>query len=129
MPKMNREALKELRQKKKQEMDTVNGSTENTYIFISLGTCGIAAGGEDALDAFNDEIEKRNLENIVIKQTGCMGYCSHEPTVEIRKPGMPTVVYGYVDDKIARKIVDRHLINERLVNDHVLDKPAVDIVE
>jgi NADP-reducing hydrogenase subunit HndB len=57
-----------------------------------------------------------------------MGFCANEPTVEVKKPGMPDIVYGRVDDKIARKIVDRHIIQSRLVNEHVFDKPSTDIV-
>ena len=41
---------------------------------------------------------------------------------------MPTVVYGKVDSDTARKIVSQHVVRKLLVNDHIFDKPAADIV-
>jgi NADP-reducing hydrogenase subunit HndB len=42
---------------------------------------------------------------------------------------MPSVIYGKVDAEVARKIVQEHLLNRRLVGDHVFDKPAADIIK
>jgi (2Fe-2S) ferredoxin len=38
-------------------------------------------------------LEKRNID-AVVTQTGCMGYCYAEPTIEVRLPGQDPVVYG-----------------------------------
>lgn len=128
MPKLDRKGFQKFsadvieRKKKEKEKNAVT-------ITVNMGTCGIAAGAKETLAAFKDEIAKRSVEDVEIRDTGCRGYCSHEPTVEIEVSGMPPVIYGYVNDDIARKIVDRHLINHRLVNGHVLDKPAKDILE
>ena len=128
MPKLNREKFKEFSaeviERKKKEKEK-NAAT----ITVNMGTCGIAAGAKQTLAAFEDEIAKRSVEGVEIRDTGCRGYCSHEPPVEVEVTGMPHVIYGYVNDELARKIVDRHLINHRLVNGHVLDKPAKDILE
>ena len=94
-----------------------------------MGTCGIAAGAKTTLSAFTDELNKRDLGNVVVKQTGCMGSCDVEPTVEVIMPGMPRVIYGNVDAEVARKIVTKHIIHKSLINDHIQDKPSVDIIE
>ena len=65
---------------------------------------------------------------MAIRKTGWMGLCHSEPTVEVVAPGMPTVVYGKVDAETARKIVNQHIVRKLLVNDHIFDKPAADII-
>jgi NADP-reducing hydrogenase subunit HndB len=43
-------------------------------------------------------------------------------------PGMPTVIYGKVDAKAAKDIVEKHLIGRELLDNLILDRPAVDII-
>ena len=127
MGKMTLEDLKKLRDEKKKDLDK-RDTDKSVQIIVGMGTCGIAAGAKETMNAFLDEMEKRGITNVMVKQTGCMGFCTYEPTVEVRKPGMPDIVYGKVDDKVARKIVDRHIVQNRLVSEHVFDKPSVDIM-
>lgn len=129
MAKLNRDELNKLREEKKKLYSFSAPGDKVTKIIVGMGTCGIAAGAKQAMEALADEIQKRNIENVELRQTGCTGYCAHEPTVEVIMPGMPDVIYGHVDANIARKIVDRHLVNQRLVNECVLDKPALDIMK
>jgi NADP-reducing hydrogenase subunit HndB len=42
--------------------------------------------------------------------------------------GMPRIIYGNVDEKVARRIVREHIIEKALVSDHIFDKPAADII-
>jgi len=125
--KLTRDDLIKLREEKKQEMQA-RESTGRTEVLIGMGTCGVAAGAQKAFDAFEDERKKNDLENVLVKQTGCMGLCYSEPTVEVRVAGMPDIIYGHVDDKVARIIVKNHIMEEKLVDDHIYDKPAADIV-
>ncbi len=101
----------------------------NLKIIIGMGTCGIAAGAKDSLNAFIEALDENGLSDVKVKQTGCMGACNVEPTVEIIVPGMPTVVYGNVDKVFAKKIVLKHIIGKELLDDHIQDKPAMDIIE
>ena len=63
-------------------------------------------------------VEKIKKENIaaVVTQTGCMGYCYAEPTVEVKKPGQDPVVFSYVDVKKAEEIVDKYIRNNELLD-------------
>lgn len=81
---------------------------------VAMATCGIASGAKEVMEVFIDEFGKRNIDAIVT-QTGCMGYCYAEPTVEIIKPGQEPVVFGYVDPKKAGKIIDRYIMNNELI--------------
>jgi hypothetical protein len=51
-----------------------------------MATCGIASGAKPIMDFFVDELDKRGI-GAVVTQTGCMGYCYAEPTVEVQLPG------------------------------------------
>lgn len=128
MAKMTLEELRNLRDAKKKEMTQRDGSEKSAQIIIGMGTCGIAAGAKDAFDAFLDELGSHDIKDTRITQTGCMGLCFSEPTVEVAVPDMPRVIYGNVDADVARRIVREHIIEKKLVSDHIFDKPAADII-
>jgi NADP-reducing hydrogenase subunit HndB len=81
---------------------------------VAMATCGIASGAREVMDVFIEEFTKRNIEATVI-QTGCMGYCYAEPTVEITKPGTDPITFGYVDIRKASRIIDKYILNNELV--------------
>ena len=58
-----------------------------------------------------------------------MGLCYSEPTVEVRAPEMPDVIYGNVDAAVAKEIVEKHIMRKEMVQDHIQDKPAGDIIK
>ena len=43
--------------------------------------------------------------------------------------GMPATIYGKVDVPTAREIVLKHVVGKTLVENHIYDRPAVDIVK
>jgi len=81
---------------------------------VAMATCGIASGAKPIMDFFTDELEKRGV-GAVITQTGCMGYCYAEPTVEVLMPGKEPVVFGFVDQKRADEIIEKYIKNGELV--------------
>lgn len=81
---------------------------------VALATCGIASGARPIMDFFTDELDKRGI-GAVITQTGCMGYCYAEPTVEVQMPGKEPVVFGFVDQKRADEIIEKYIKNGELV--------------
>ncbi len=83
-------------------------------IKVAMATCCIASGSKETMNYIVDELEKRNIEAIVT-QTGCMGYCYAEPTVEVTLPGKEPVVFGYVDAKKADEIIERYIKNGELI--------------
>ena len=129
MAKMSLEELKKLRDKKRRELDTRETEGKSIQIIVGMGTSGIAAGAKETLNAFLDELDAHSLESVTVRQTGSMGLDHAEPTVEVRMPDMPTVIYGKVDEKVARTIVREHVMGKRLLEDHIYDRPAPDIVE
>ena len=126
---MTLEELRKLRETKKAEAAQRDTDGKDTLVIVGMGTCGIAAGAKEVLDAMLDELKKLGRDNVIIRQAGCMGLCHVEPTVEVRTPGMPDTIYGRVDAKVAKEIVHQHIVDAQLVNEHVYDKPAADIIK
>lgn len=97
------------------EMRSATDSTEGmVQVRVAMATCGIASGAKPIMDFFTDELEKRGV-GAVITQTGCMGYCYAEPTVEVLMPGKEPVVFGFVDQKRADEIIEKYIKNGELV--------------
>jgi len=78
-------------------------------ILIGMGTCGMAAGAEDILDALGKELASNKIEADII-QVGCIGLCYAEPLVEIIKPGAPGVFYGNLTPELMSEIVGDYLV-------------------
>jgi NADP-reducing hydrogenase subunit HndB len=83
-------------------------------IKVAMATCGIASGAKQVMEFLIDELDKRNIDAIV-SQTGCMGYCYAEPTVEVTLPGKEPVVFGYVDEAKADSIIEKYIKNGELL--------------
>jgi NADP-reducing hydrogenase subunit HndB len=81
---------------------------------VAMATCCIASGSRETLNYLADELEKRNIDAIVT-QTGCMGYCFAEPTIEVSVPGKEPVIFGYVDEKKANEIIQKYIKGGELV--------------
>lgn len=129
MAKLTLDDLRTLRDKQKKSMAQRDEGGKRARIIIGMGTCGIAAGAKAVFDAFLDEMDKADITDVTVKQTGCMGLCFSEPTVEVICQGVPQVVYGNVDEDTARRIVTEHIQNGSLVSDHIFDKPSTDIIK
>jgi (2Fe-2S) ferredoxin len=46
-----------------------------------------------------------------------------EPLVEIAVSGLPVVTYGQVTPEVAMQILDEHVRDKRMVQDHIVDIP------
>lgn len=91
-------------------------NSENlVQIKVAMATCGIASGAKVVMDFLLEELDKRGI-NSVVTQTGCMGYCYAEPTIEVKRPGQEPVVFGYVDTKKADEIIEKYIKNGELVD-------------
>lgn len=129
MAKMSLEELRKLRGAKQDELKRRDTDGKNIQIIIGMGTCGIAAGAKDTLETFIKELDKKGIgTNTNIRQTGCMGMCANEPTVELIVPDMPTVIYGNVTADVVEHVVAQHIVDKKLMDKLILDRPSIDIV-
>lgn len=105
------EELKALRDKMKSQTDNrAVAGTDETVIKVGMATCGIAAGARPVLTALLDEAEKRQLHNVSISQTGCIGLCRLEPIVEVFRGGQK-FTYVLMTPEKARKVIAEHVVN------------------
>lgn len=96
-------------------------TTENeTRVLVGMATCGIAAGAKPVLNAMVEEVAKRNLKDIMVTQTGCIGICQYEPVVEIVEPGKEKVTYVNMTAEKALRVVNDHLVNGNVVTEYTI---------
>ncbi|MDR1654378.1 MAG: (2Fe-2S) ferredoxin domain-containing protein [Treponema sp.] len=127
---MTLEELRKLRESKKTDLQRRDAEGKEIQVIVGMGTCGIAAGAKVTLDAFINVLdEKKLVDSVLVRQTGCMGLCHSEPTVEVISPGMPNVIYGNVNAEAAREIVQKHILGHELLDNHILNRPAADIMK
>jgi NADP-reducing hydrogenase subunit HndB len=108
-------ALKEKLQARTR-LRNLSGSPEQVVqVKVAMATCCIASGSRETMNFIVDELDKRNID-AVVTQTGCMGYCYAEPTVEVILPGKEPVVFGYVDVKKADEIIEKYIKGGALVD-------------
>ena len=91
-------------------------NTENLIqVKVAMATCGIASGAKQVMEVIINECNKRNIP-AVVTQTGCMGYCYAEPTVEVTKPGQEPVVFGYISPLKAEELVAKYLAGNEMLD-------------
>ena len=111
--------LKKVREEalQKKKIQTESGKAR---VIVGMGTCGIAAGARDAMKAILDTIEKDNIQDVIITQTGCIGMCEKEPIVQVEIGDQPKVTYGKVSPEVARNIIKEHVVKGNVVANHVI---------
>jgi len=122
MPKLK--SLDELRQLRTQLQQEIKARTEtNTTVIVGMGTCGIAAGAREVMQAFLNELSARNIDAHVVT-TGCIGMCSKEPLVDIQQGDGPRITYGNVRPDMVPRIVEEHIIQGNVVTPWVVGQLA-----
>ncbi len=93
-------------------------------VVVGMATCGIAAGARPVLNACSEEVAKRNLHNVMVTQTGCIGICKFEPVVEVfEADGTKTTYVKMTPEKIVRVIND-HIVNGNVVAEYTIGANA-----
>lgn len=116
--------IKAIRDKMKPQIvlrDNMDAEQE-IRIVVGMATCGISAGARPVFNAFVDDVAARQLRNVKVTRTGCLGMCALEPIVEVCIPGEETVTYVHVDHDKARKIVANHIVNGNICTEYLIDK-------
>ena len=112
----------ELNERKIQALKAMNAYREKNgfRVVVGMATCGRAAGAEPVMQAIVDEVKKRNLQNVVVQETGCIGVCRFEPMVEVYDPSGKKVTYLKMDAEKAHRVVAEHLVNRKPVVDFTI---------
>ncbi|HNZ82590.1 MAG TPA: (2Fe-2S) ferredoxin domain-containing protein [Sedimentibacter sp.] len=113
------EELKRIREEAIKNVEMRN-TGKDIRVVVGMATCGISAGARPVLATFVEEVAKRNLNNVQVVQTGCIGMCTYEPIVEIYAHDKKKVTYIHVDSEKAKRIVAEHLVNGSVVTEYTI---------
>jgi NADH:ubiquinone oxidoreductase subunit F (NADH-binding)/(2Fe-2S) ferredoxin/NAD-dependent dihydropyrimidine dehydrogenase PreA subunit len=108
------EDLERARRKIKQDIET-RLRTE-PLITVGMGTCGLAAGAGEVMEAIRDELSKRNLDVRVVA-VGCIGMCFKEPLVDVQRAGEDRITYANVRHDSVSRLIDEHLVGGQVVEE------------
>ena len=115
MPKLKSlQDLEQLRQKAQEELAI--RQTTGTTITVGMGTCGIAAGARQTMQAILQELDARGIDAHVAT-VGCIGMCSKEPLVDIDQAGKPRITYANVLPDMVSRLIEEHLIEGKVVEE------------
>lgn len=112
--------LAELREKMKANVSLRHNSEDSTRVVVGMATCGIAAGARPVLAEFVNEVARRQLKDVMVTQTGCIGICRYEPVVEVYEPGKEKVTYIKMTAEKVQRIVNEHLVNGQVVTEYTI---------
>lgn len=112
--------LKKLREEAKALTSIRAGS--GVEIIVGMGTCGIAAGAREVMTAILEDLAKREMTDVRVTQTGCIGMCEKEVLVDVVRPGESRITYGRVKPQDISRIISSHVVNGQIVQDLVVAK-------
>jgi NADP-reducing hydrogenase subunit HndB len=117
MPKLG--SLEELKQLKAEAQRTIRvREGTSTKIVVGMGTCGIAAGAREVMQAILAELARRDIE-ATVATTGCAGMCVYEPLVDVEQAGR-RVTYGRMSPAMVPTLIEEHLVQGRIVSEWVV---------
>lgn len=107
--------LKKIRNKMKSQVSLRSEDHTQTRVVVGMATCGIASGARPVLTTLSNAVQEKNLTNIAVNQTGCIGLCQYEPIVEVIEPDKEKVTYVNMNPEKALEVVNLHLIEGKPV--------------
>ena len=119
MAKLTIEDLQKIKDKTRRITQLREGAGR-AKVTVHMGTCGIAAGARDIMDALLKVMEEQDVSDVIVTTSGCAGLCSQEPmaTVEIADEA-PVKYVDLTADKI-HKIFTEHVLGGQIVTDYAL---------
>ncbi len=122
MPTINSiQDLKRLREEA-QKIKDMRDQTGKTQVVVGMGTVGIAAGARETLKAILAFIEKQQLPDIILRQTGNFGISGQDPVVKVIVPNQEEVIYGKINPDLARKIMQNHVVDGNVLVEYVIEE-------
>jgi NADP-reducing hydrogenase subunit HndB len=121
MAKLTIEDLKRIKESARKKTALREGAA-TVKITVHMGTCGIAAGAREVMDALLEEMGQTERDDIQVTNSGCMGMCSSEPNVTVEVQGKPPVIYQHMDRNKMRQVFKRHVLLDEVQTDFALAK-------
>ena len=112
--------LQAIRDKAREKMAVRDNQQDATRVIVGMATCGIAAGARPVLNAFTEEVARRELSGVTVTQTGCIGICQYEPVVEVFAPGKEKVTYVKMTPEKVARVVGEHIVGGTPVAEYTI---------
>ncbi|MFH0975366.1 MAG: (2Fe-2S) ferredoxin domain-containing protein [Spirochaetota bacterium] len=121
MAKLNIADLKKIKEKVHKEMALRDGE-RRAKVTVHMGTCGIASGAKEVMDALLDEIQAAAVNDVFVTTSGCMGLCSREPLVTVEILNQEPIKYEYMNPNKMRQVFKKHILEGQIQTPFVLAK-------
>ena len=89
-------------------------------VTVHMGTCGIAAGARNIMDALLKAMEAQDVTDVILTTSGCAGLCSREPMAAVELVGEAPVKYIELTENKIRKVFMEHVMGRRIVTEYAL---------
>jgi NADP-reducing hydrogenase subunit HndB len=93
---------------------------DKIHVIVQLSKCSQAVGAREVLDTLKRVVSEEGMENVTVDITGCMGFCSREPIVTIKKDGKKPVVYCNVTPDRARVMLVEYVYRDTVIMPWIL---------
>jgi len=123
MSKLSINDLKQIKERVLAETSLREGH-KRVKVTVHMGTCGIASGAKEVLDALMQEIEESGVTDVIVTTSGCMGLCSREPLVTVEVIGEEPIKYEYMNPNKMRQVFKRHILAGEIQTPFVLARGA-----
>jgi len=123
MAKITIEDLKKIKERVHAETALRDGHLR-VKVTVHMGTCGIASGAKEVMDALLREIEEAGVSDVSVTTSGCMGLCSREPLVTVEILNQDPIKYEYMNSNKMRQVFKRHILEGEIQNPFVLARGA-----
>jgi NADP-reducing hydrogenase subunit HndB len=121
MAKLTIDDLKKIKEETTKSTSLRDGAA-NVKITVHMGTCGIAAGAREVMNALMEEMAQTDRQDIRVVTSGCMGMCSSEPNVTVEIKGAEPIVYQKMEANRMRQVFKRHVLLGEVQSDFALAK-------
>jgi NADP-reducing hydrogenase subunit HndB len=121
MAKLTIDDLKKIKEETARSTSLRDGKA-NVKITVHMGTCGIAAGARDVMNALMEEMAQTDRQDIRVVASGCMGMCSSEPNVTVEIIDAEPIVYQKMEANRMRQVFKRHVLLGEVQTEFALGK-------
>ena len=94
--------------------------TARAKVIVHMGTCGIAAGARNVMKAIAEEMETRDVQDVIVTISSCAGLCSREPMVTVELEDQPAVKYVDMTPEKAKRVFADHVLGGQIVTEYAL---------
>ena len=103
------------------QRDLMVRTQTGTRIIVGMGTCGIAAGAREVLQAILKELEARKIEAHV-ETVGCVGMCAKEPLVDVEQAGKSRIRYANIAPESVPRLIEEHLVKGNVIQEWAIGR-------